>query len=377
VTRKSIRVFKLAGFDVRVDFSWVFLALFIAWSLAEGFFPTIFGGLSVATYWWMAMAGVVGLFFSIALHELAHSLVARRYAISIRGTTLFVFGGVAEMEDEPASPKAEMFMAIAGPIASGVLALTFLGVSLLSRAVGAPVSVSGVAHYLALLNGALAVFNLLPAYPLDGGRVFRSILWYRSGDLRRATWIASRVGAAVGVGMMGVGFVKALTGDVIGGIWLALLGLFLRSAALASYLQVVTRRALEGEPVGRFMTTAVVTVPPTLTVRELVENYIYRYYHDLFPVVDGSRLIGCVGVREVKTVRRENWDRVTVSDIVVPFSEANTVPPDEDAVKALSKMQRTGNSRLIVVKSGHLVGIIALKDLLKLLALKMDLETKS
>jgi Zn-dependent protease/predicted transcriptional regulator len=369
-----LELFQLFGLRVKVDTSWVFLALLVAWSLAQGLFPALYEGLPSTTYWWMGLAGVVGLFFSLLFHEMSHSIIARRYGLPIRGITLFLFGGMAEMEEEPASPKTEFLMAIAGPIASGLLAAIFHAVSAIGQARGLPEAVLGVAQYLALLNGLLAIFNLLPAFPLDGGRVFRAALWYRTGDLRSATRAASRVGAGFGYALMGLGMLNILTGNLIGGFWWFLIGLFLRGAAAASYYQLMTRRALEGEPVRRFMARQPITVPPGITVRQFVDDYVYTYYHDLFPVTENDRLLGCVTTHQVKEVPREQWDLRTVRGIAAPCSEENTIAADQDAVDALSLMQRTNNSRLMVTEDGRLVGIIALKDLLKLFALKMDLE---
>ncbi len=372
---KQVTLFKLAGFKVKLDMSWVFLALLIAWSLAQGFFPTYYEGLPKAVYWWMGVAGVIGLFLSIVLHELSHSLVARRYGIPIRGITLFIFGGVAEMEEEPVSPKAEFLMAIAGPAASIVLAAAFFGFSATGQSAGVPASVVAVARYLAYLNALLVVFNALPAFPLDGGRVLRAALWWRTGNLHKATRIASRIGAGFGFVLMCLGVLNVLTGNFVGGIWWFLIGLFLRGAAVGSYYQLVTRRALEGEPVSRFMTHNPVTVAPTITLRELVEDYVYKYYFDLFPVIENSRLVGCISTRQIKEVPRDKWGSVTVGQVASPCSEDNTIEADQDSVQGLSRMQRTGNTRMMVVEKGHLVGIVALKDMLRLLELKMDLES--
>jgi len=323
----------------------------------------------------MGAAGAAGLFASIVLHELSHSVVARHYRLPIRGITLFIFGGVAQMEKEPESPKVEFLMAAAGPVASAALAAGFYGLSVVAAG-AAPVSVYGTTRYLALINGLLAAFNLLPAFPLDGGRVFRSILWHLKGNLEAATRTSSRVGSAFGLGLMLLGIVEVLTGNVVGGIWWVLIGMFLRGAASASYMQMLTRSALEGEPVRRFMTADPVTVEPGVTVRELVEDYVYRYHHELFPVADEGRLLGCVSVRQVKALPREKWDWTRVRDLSEPCGEDNTVEADTDAVEVLARMNRTGTSRLMVTERGRLVGILTLKDMLALLSLKMDLEGK-
>lgn len=371
---RKVKLFELLGFRVQADISWTFLALLVAWSLAQGFFPARYEDLSTATYWWMGVAGVIGLFFSIVFHELSHSLVARHYGLRIGGITLFIFGGVAEMEEEPANPKTEALMAIAGPIASGLLAGGFYIVFLWGETLDFPAPFLGVVHYLALINGLLALFNLVPAFPLDGGRVLRAALWHRKGDLRWATRIASRVGTGFGFLLIALGVLNVLTGNFVGGMWWFLIGVFLRGAAAASYYQLMSRSAFAGQPVRRFMTGDPVTVGTQITVRRLIEDYVYKYHHDIFPVTEDSRLVGCVTIGQIKAVPRERWDLVTTGVIMIPCSEENVIDADADSEKALSLMQRSGNSRLMVVHEGRLVGIIALKDLLELLALRMDLE---
>ena len=212
MAKNQVTLFEIAGFAVKVDWSWAILAMLIAWSLAEGFFPSLYEGLPVAAYWWMGVAGVLGLFLSILLHELSHSVVARYYGLPIRGITLFIFGGVAELEEEPLSPRVEFRMAIAGPILSVVLGVTFYLLGLLGEALGWSAPVVGVPRYLASLNLILAVFNLIPAFPLDGGRVLRAWLWHRWRDMRRATRAAANAGIAFSVVLMGIGFISVEIG---------------------------------------------------------------------------------------------------------------------------------------------------------------------
>jgi Zn-dependent protease/CBS domain-containing protein len=374
---KQISLFRLFGFEIKADVSWLFLAVLVTWSLASGWFPTEYPGLATATYWWMGVVGAIGIFFSLIFHELSHSLVARRYGLPIGGITLFLFGGVAEMKEEPANPKVEFWMAIAGPISSALLAIVFYGVAALGQGQGIPEHILGLVRYLGFLNGLLAAFNLVPAFPLDGGRVFRAALWHWKGDFKAATRIASNVGGAFSLVLMAVGALNVITGNFVGGMWWFLIGLFLRSASSASYRQLVTRGALEGQPIGRFMADRPIVVRPELTIHELVENYVYKYHHEIFPVVDGTHLIGCVTMRQIKEVPRDEWGLKTVSVIAAPSDENNTVDAREDAANALVLMQRTGNGRLMVTDGGRLVGIVALKDLLKVLALKMELEERS
>lgn len=371
---KQITLFTLLGFEVKVDLSWLFLALLITSSLARGFFPAFYENLPAATYWWMGVAGMIGLAFSLVFHELSHSIVARRYGLTISGITLFIFGGVAEMEEQPASPKVEFLMAIAGPIASFFLAAAFYGVAKLADTQELPVPLAGVAEYLAILNALLATFNLIPAFPLDGGRVLRSVLWHRKGDLRWATRIASRLGEGFGITFIALGVLNMLAGNFLGGLWWSLIGLFLRGAASTSYYQLMIRRGLEGEPIRRFMTADPISVSRSPTLRQFVEDYVYKYHHNMFPVMEDSHLLGCVTIDQVKDVPKQEWDRVTLRNIVRPCGPDNAIDADEDSLKALSIMRHTGSSRLLVTENGRLIGIVALKDLLKLLALKVDLD---
>lgn len=374
---KQVTLFTLFGFTIRVDMSWAFLAVLIAWSLAEGFFPAYYTGLPKLVYWWMGLGGVVGLFISIVLHELSHSLVARQFGIPIHGITLFIFGGVAEMEEEPLNPGAEFLMAVAGPVTSLVLAALFYGLSAGSEALNSSAPVIAVTRYLAFLNALLATFNLLPAFPLDGGRVLRAALWRWKGDLRQATRISCHIGSGFGVVLVALGIFQVLTGNFLAGIWWSLIGLFLRGAATASYRQLMARRALHGVPVRALMIDKPISVMPGLTIRELLDHYIYTYHFDMFPVTRDSHLVGCVQTRQIKEVPRERWDSVTVGEIAEKCSPENTVSANDDAVNALAKMQRAGASRLMVVDSEQqLIGIITLKDMLKLFALKMDLEAR-
>ena len=371
---KKIHLFTLFGFEVGIDFTWFLLAIFVAWSLAAGLFPVYYKGHSAGIYWAMGIAGTLGLFLSIVFHEFWHSVIARHFGLPMKGITLFIFGGVAEMEDEPPNAKTELLMALAGPISSFVLGGIFLGVYRGGLAAHWPQPVWGVLQYLGWLNIVLAIFNLIPAFPLDGGRVFRSILWAAKGDLRWSTRIAAAFGSGMGVLLILLGLFAFITGNLITGIWYFLIGMFIRGAAQMSYRQVLIRSALGGETVARFMEKNPVTVPPSISIRELVDNYFYRYHYKMFPVSGNSALEGCISSKQIKAIPREQWDQQRVQDALVSCSPETMVGPNVDAMEALTIMNRTGNSRLMVVDGEQLVGIITLKDMLKFLSMKIDLE---
>ncbi len=369
-----IPLFKAFGIPIRLDLSWFIIFALLSWSLAVHTFPGYYKDLPTSTYWAMGVVAALGLFASIVIHELSHALVAQRFGISIKGITLFIFGGVAEMEDEPPSAIAELLVAIAGPIASVVIAGVSLVCFSVGQAAGWPQSLVGVLWFLGFINTVLVIFNLIPAFPLDGGRVFRSLLWSLRGDLKWATRTTASIGSAFGLVLIAFGVVLIMWQNWIPGIWNLLVGLFLRGAAQTSYQQLLMRRALEGETVSRFMKTEVHTVSPHLSVEQLVEDYIYRLHHKLYPVLDRDRLIGCVTTRDIHQVPREEWSSRTVGDILHDCDEGNTIAPNEDAMKALGRMSKTGSSRLMVVQNHDLVGIVALKDLLTFISLKIELE---
>jgi len=371
---RKVKLFKLLGFEVGLDPSWIILAILIAWSLSTGYFPFEFEGLSTQTYWIMGIIGTLGLFVSIIAHEFCHSLVARQRGMPMKGITLFIFGGVAEMGDEPPSAKSEFMIAVVGPISSFIMAALFYGLQQYGTAAQWPAQVGGVFGYLGMINLYLAVFNLAPAYPLDGGRILRAALWGWKGNLRWATRICSQIGSGFGIFLIIFGVLQVIGGYFIGGMWLFLIGMFIRGAAKMSYQQMMTRRALEGEQLDRFMTKDPITVQPDLSVSRFVDDYVYRHHHKLFPVTEGEKLLGCVSTEQLKALPRDQWDQKRVGDIAQECSDANTVGPEADAVDALSRMNRGRNGRLLVVREGHLLGIVTLKDMLNFLSMKIELE---
>jgi Zn-dependent protease len=370
------RLFSLFGFQVKIDLSWLLLGLLISWSLAAGVFPTDYPGLSKRVYAWMGIACAVGVFFSIVFHEFSHSLVARRFGIPIKGITLFIFGGVAEMEKEPPSPKSEFLMAVAGPLASFLLAFIFSRLEALAVAGAWSTPVVGVSHSLAYINMIVAVFNLVPAFPLDGGRMLRAMLWHWKKDLRVATHISSQLGRGFGLALMILGVLALIQGNFIVGMWWFLIGIFLRAAASASYQQLLLQEVLHDQPVKRFMRRYPLTVSPSITVREWIEDYVYRHHFKMFPVVENSKLLGCIRIQSIKQIPRDEWQNKKVREFMEPCSKTNTISADMETTELLSAMVRPGKeSRYMVVDDGQLVGMISLKDLLELIALKVEIES--
>ncbi|MEZ5333113.1 MAG: site-2 protease family protein [Thermoanaerobaculia bacterium] len=373
---RRIPLFEVFGFSVRLDPSWFLLAILIAWSLGgeNGYFRATHEGLGPAAYWLMGAAAALGLFTSIVLHELAHSVMARRFGLAIKGITLFIFGGVAEMTEEPESPRAEFLVAVAGPLASVLIAASCFGIGQVLRASGTSVAIYGVVAFLAWMNAALVLFNLVPAFPLDGGRMLRALLWRVRGDLTWATRITAGIGSFFGLVLMALGVFSLVQGDFVGGLWRFVLGLFLRQAAQSSKRFQLARRLLEGEAVRDFMAEPPTAVPRHLPLREFVETYLYRRGPELYPVVQDDRLVGSIDLESVKAVPQAEWDRQSVGTVAKSLASSPVLDPDLDALAALTALRAMPGGRALVVEGDRLVGMVSLQDLARLVALKGELE---
>jgi Zn-dependent protease len=370
-----IRLFTTMGIPVFVHVSWLLIAALITWSLATGLFVSELPDVARETRWLLGALGSIGLFVSIVLHELSHSFFALRAGVKIKGITLFLFGGVAEMTDEPPSARDELVIALAGPAMSLVIAG---GAYLLSLVVVLGDPARALFAYMAVLNGTLAVFNLIPAFPLDGGRAFRALLWAKNRDLAKATRTAARVGTAFAHALLALGVVVIISGDFVSGLWICMMGLFLKNAAQGSVASQTTRSAFAGEPVTRFMAPGLVAATTRLTVEEFVDTLLYRFHYQVFPVVEDGVLLGTVGAKDVSRLPRDEWSTTPIGRILKPVDARATIAHDEDALAALTRMQETSHTHLIVVKPGrHIVGIVTLRDLLSVLSIKLTLAGAS
>jgi Zn-dependent protease/CBS domain-containing protein len=374
------RLFRLLGIPVSMDLSWLLILAVLTLSFAEGFpaivsryFPGDVRPLSPADYWIMGLVTALAFFTCIVLHEFSHALVARSRGMPISGITLFLFGGVAELGEEPTSASTEFLMAIAGPIVSAVLAGLFWIVAEVGYHGNWPHPVVIVLGYLATINLVVLIFNMVPAFPLDGGRVLRSILWGITGNVRRATRWASFAGQPFAFILIAWGVLLFFSHNWVGGIWSVLIGMFLNTAAGSGYQQVVIRQALQGEPVRRFMNTNPVVVSPSLHLLDWVEDYVYRYHHRAFPVASNGHLEGVITTQDISDIPRREWGEHTVSEVMSTDLQAVGISANADAMEALSKMQRNGLSRLVVTEEGRIVGLVSLKDLLRFLNLKLEL----
>jgi Zn-dependent protease len=358
----GIRLCRIFGFEIRIDYSWFVIFFLILWSFSYGVFPSRLPGLPTGTYLLMGGAGTVLFFASLLAHELSHSLVARAKGIPVEGITLFLFGGIARTRSESESPGDELLIAGVGPLMSAALGAAFYAAAWVVEGTGLSEPVGVVSQYLGFINLVLAAFNLLPGFPLDGGRLFRALAWKWTGDLTRATRWASTGGKALGYALMVLGFFQAFSGILLGGLWLVFIGWFLRGAAEMTFRQHVLREVLDGMRAGDVMTEGPETVPPELTLEELVDRHFLRRRYQAFPVVSGDRLVGLVTLQQVKHTPRGSWATARVADVMTSDLHELRVSPDESMADVLSRLGETGAGRVLVTRNGHLEGIISGSD---------------
>jgi len=372
--RTNIRLFKVFGIPVEINVSWFIIFGLVSWSLVSFYFPTHYPSFSVTTHWVMGLVAALLLFVSVILHELGHSVVAKTHGVPIKRITLFLFGGVSQLGKESADPITEIKIAVAGPAVSYVLMMVFFVLGYVVSRGASPEGVVPVLRYLAYVNGILGTFNLIPGFPLDGGRLLRAILWKVTGNLRRATYVASRVGGVIGVIFIALGFLLVFRGAFIGGLWLVLIGFFLRQAAGASYLQVVIDSTLKGVTVGDIMKPDVVTVTEDISIQSLVDDYFFKYHFDCFPVSDAGRLKGLITVNELKNLPKAKWRETRVGDIMQPDSLSIRARVDEEASEVLKRVIRDSCGKLPVVSGDRIVGIITRRDIMEALRVFTDLS---
>ncbi len=370
---KSIKIFNVYDIQISIDYTWFIIFFLVAWTLAYGYFPATIPELERPIYILMGGVSSILLFCCVLVHELSHSLVANRNGMEVKEITLFIFGGVARLSKEPEDPKAELKVALAGPLSSGVLALCFWGLKEGLNALAVFPVLSAVSGYLALVNIILVVFNIIPGFPLDGGRVLRAIWWLKTGDLQGATRVTSNVGKGFSLLLIIFGVFQIFAGNMIGGLWAVFIGLFLQQAASSGYREVVIKIGLEGIRVGDFMTRKVITVKPEFTIQMVVDEYFLRYHVVSFPVVSSSGVVGLLTFDAVRALRKEDWVTTQVKDIMEPLSQEVVLGKDDTARDALSKMISLGTGRLLVMDKGMLVGIISRRDIMKLVAFKREL----
>ena len=362
-TNEDIQVGRVAGFPLAVNWSVLVILWLLTWGLADGSLPRAAPGHSPGTYWLAGLAGAVLFFGSLLAHELAHAIVARRAGVEVKGLTLWLFGGVASLGSEPATPRDDFRVAAVGPASSLALGVGFGAMAAALAGVGAAHLAVAVAGWLSGINLLLGVFNLIPGAPLDGGRLLRAFLWRRHGDRARAAITAAHVGRTVGYGLIGFGLLEFLVGASFGGLWLVFVGWFLLSAARAEEADTVARRALAGVRVGDVMSRDPRVVPGWVTLEDFVERYLLGNHHSAYPVegFDG-RIIGLVALAQVRATTAGERATCRVSDVSIPLEDLPTASPSTPLVTLLERLTDGTGGRALVFDNGALVGIVTPAD---------------
>lgn len=370
--RDAWQIGRLFGIPLRVHVSWLIVFGLVSWSLAGGYFPAVLPDLPVWSYWVQATIAAAMLFVSIILHELGHSLVARHHGVDISSITLFVFGGVSQMKEEPRKPREEFQIAIVGPLISLALSGAFWTLALLGQRTEGMTATTAVLLYLAGINLLLAVFNMLPVFPLDGGRVLRAALWHRRGNLAAATQTAASVGRVFAFALVALGLLQLFAGH-FGGLWLVLIGWFIMQAGAAGARQATLREALGGLRVRDVMVTDPVTVQADASVADLIDGYVTRYTYGGYPVQRDGRVVGLVTLHDLRKVPREEHAARRIETIMTPLTPSVLVDPAASVFETFTRMVSGDAGRFLVEDRGRVVGLITLNGIMHLAQIRTSL----
>jgi len=375
--RGGIPIGKAFGIQLRLHYSWFFIFALVTWILAAAYFPTTYPNWSMSARIAAGLITSILFFASVLVHELMHSIVSQRQGIPVQSITLFIFGGVSQITSEPKQPGDEFRMAIVGPLSSLVIGGILLGVYYQWRSVDtfAVQFITAIAYWLGYINLLLGIFNLIPGFPLDGGRVLRSLIWWRSRNLTSATRIASNVGRAVGFIFIFVGIYFIFTGNWLNGIWLALIGWFLESAAVGSYQQLLMQEMLKGHVASEIMSGDCVVVPPDMTIDHLVNGNILTSGRRCFPVGSGSQIMGLMTLHNVKEVPRDQWNTETVKEAMTPFDKLRWVRPDAELSSVLRILTEDNINQVPVVEDNKIIGMVSRENLLNFVNIRSRLGT--
>jgi Zn-dependent protease len=369
--RNALSLGRIFGIEIELDYSWFIIFILVAWSLAVGYFPQGYPGWPAGLYWGVGLVTSLLFFGSVLAHELAHSLMARRHGTPVRSIRLFIFGGVSQITEEPKSARDEFRFTIAGPLTSLALGLVFGGIWWAMRGRDHPLA--ALAQWLSFVNFMLAGFNLIPGFPLDGGRLFRSLVWAITKDLRRATQLAAAIGRAVAFLFILAGVMLIFRGLWINGLWLAFIGWFLENAAAQSWRQFTLQELLQGHKVREVLTSDWPQVPPELSLQELVEEHVLTSLRRCLPVISEGRLLGVVTVHKLREVPRERWATTRVAEVMIPLEQVKTIAPEAELLAALQLMTQEDINQLPVVTDESLVGMLARDKILAFIQTRAEL----
>jgi len=367
----SLRIGRIAGIDIFINVSWLVILVLLTFSLATYEFPAFYPGFSPSTYFLLGFIASLLLFVSVLLHELAHSLVARARGLPVKSIVLFIFGGISNIEQEPQTPGVEFLMAFVGPLTSIVIGIVCYLLLFPLRGSHSPVEV--IVSYLAITNILLGLFNLIPGFPLDGGRVLRSIIWKISGSEGTATRVASIVGQMFAYLFILWGVFQFFGGNVLGGIWIGFIGWFLLSASQSASSQTMLQSMLKGVTVGQVMDKTPTTVPTNISLQRLVDEYFLPYGLRTAFVVQGDQLAGLITLADIRHVPREQWAQIPVGQIMIPVERLHAVSPQQNLNDVLSLMANRDVNQLPVVQDGKLVGVLTRDAIIRMLEVRRSL----
>ncbi len=371
MNKNTIPIGRIIGIPIGLDPSWFLIFILITWMLASSYFPNEFSHWPKYQYWIIGAATAILFFASVVFHELGHSIVALRYKIPVKSITLFIFGGIAQIGSEPPSAIAEFFIAIAGPVASFILAAFF---GLLQTVSSSFAPLFAMTKYLAFINGSLAVFNLIPGFPLDGGRVFRAVIWGFTHNLRRATEVAAAIGRAVAFLFILFGVWQILQGNWTNGLWIAFIGWFLENAAVSQVQQQRLRDLLSGHTAAQAMSQSCVTAPEDLTLQELVDRHILGAGQRCLLLTSGGEVSGLLTLHHLRQAPRDQWGVITAGKVMTPLAQVKQISPETGLETALEAMGADGVNQLPVVRNGHVEGMLSREDILNYLRILQTLE---
>jgi Zn-dependent protease/CBS domain-containing protein len=363
-SKSSIPLGRIFNIPIGLDYSWFLIFALLTWSLASSYFPSEFTNWPVMQYWVIGAITAGMLFVSVLLHELGHSVVALRYKVPVKSITLFIFGGVAQIASEPPTAAAEFWIAIAGPIVSFLLAGFFRALQFVTAGFS---PLLAIAQYLALLNGSLALFNLIPGFPLDGGRVLRAILWGTSHNFQKATRTSATVGRIIAFGFILFGVFQIFTGNLVGGLWIAFIGWFLDSAASSQLQQQNLQNVLVGFTASQAMSRDYIILTPDTTLQQLVAQPYLIQGRKYFIVEDQGRLAGFLTSGQLKQVPKETWATTRIDQIMIPLDQVHIIHPETDLWDAIKDMDLDGVNQLPVMSDGSFMGLLSRENIIRLL----------
>lgn len=366
----SVKIGKISGIEIRLHYTWLIVFLMVVWSVGFSYMPLQYPKLDFFRYFLVGVLSAVIILLSVLFHELCHSIIAKRMGIPVPSIVLFLFGGVSQIAEEPRDPREEFKMAIVGPLSSLLLAGIF-AVGWLTLRIK-EVTIPAVFQYGFIINLMLGLFNLIPAFPMDGGRVLRAILWMRSKSLISATHKSTFVAELISYIFIGLGFLSIFIGALVNGMWLIFIGWFIKGGAEASLRHTIIAQALAKIKVRDLMSTPICIASPDWSLEEAVNECFYRYTHGGFPVMDNDELKGILTTKDLRKIPKERWKDATVKEAMTPFRRLITVNPNDPASEALIKMSKYGVGRLPVLEDGKLVGIITRSDLMRAVRTRIE-----